>query len=413
MVTEVSRGRTSRHGCSKHLPATISLVCFAVALSRGAFAVEPGNVTIGPVNITPTVEAETRYIDNLYRSRSSEQSTWASEVAPEIQAWVQSGPSLYSLSYELKDYRYFSQHQEDFTDHKVNLDIAHQFTSRHKIDVVGEYLAGHEETGTGLSEGVGEIIGEPVEFDRARAGVEYTYGNQDSAGRLVLAARALDLEYGNFREQTQYFDRAQKDFASTFFVKVAPRTDVLAEVRYIDNEYDRVNPQNPGGSLDSEEYNYFVGVEWQATASTSGNVRLGGYDRSYDSSGRDDDDGFSWEVGVTYWPRTYSRIDLGARRFSEETNGLGDFINTREFTLDWKHDWGGRSSTYVTAAHFREDYSGANRDDDFINLELGYTFAARRWLDLGMGYRLEDRDSNLQRFDYTRNAYFLELELSL
>jgi len=397
----------------KPLAGAIALLAGAWALPQVVLAVEPGNVTVGPVNITPTVEAETRYIDNLYRTRSSELSTWSTQVAPEIQAWVQSGPSLYSLSYELTDYRYFSRHQEDFTDHKVNLDIDHQFTSRHKVAVVGEYLAGHEESGTGLSEGVAGLLDEPVEFDRTRAGIEYTYGNRDSSGRLVLAARALDLEYGNYREQTRYFDRAQRDFASTFFMKVAPRTDLLAEVRYIDNEYDRVNPLSPGGSLDSEEFNYFLGVEWQATASTSGNVRLGGYDRSYDSRGRQDDDGFNWELGLTYWPRTYSRVDMGARRYSAETNGLGDFINTREYTVDWNHDWSGRSSTYVSAASLQEEYSGASRDDDFINLELGYTYAARRWLDLGFGYRLEDRDSNLRRFDYTRNAYFLELELSL
>jgi hypothetical protein len=44
---------------------------------------------------------------------------------------------------------------------------------------------------------------------------------------------------------------------------------------------------------------------------------------------------------------------------------------------------------------------------------LSYKYEARRWLDLGVGYRREDRDSTIAQFDYDLNVYFVEVELSL
>ena len=90
MLTQVAGVRAPRGVRVKPLAGAIALLAGAWALPQVVLAVEPGNVTVGPVNITPTVEAETRYIDNLYRTRSSELSTWSTQVAPEIQAWVQS-----------------------------------------------------------------------------------------------------------------------------------------------------------------------------------------------------------------------------------------------------------------------------------------------------------------------------------
>lgn len=62
----------------------------------------------------------------------------------------------------------------------------------------------HEDRGTGLSEGVAELIDEPVEFGRRTVGADYMLGNRGSRGRLLLEAKYRDREYQNFREDTQF-----------------------------------------------------------------------------------------------------------------------------------------------------------------------------------------------------------------
>ena len=54
-----------------------------------------------------------------------------------------------------------------------------------------------------------------------------------------------------------------------------------------------------------------------------------------------------------------------------------------------------------------------DREDERFYGEAKYTYKAKRWLDLGGGYRYEKRDSNEEPYDYSRNAYFLEAILSL
>lgn len=395
------------------MPA-VALVGVLTLSINPALAIEPANVKAGPVYIAPTLDLAVRYVDNLLRSEKDEKSTWITEIAPKVQAWIQDGNNTYVASYKLVDSRYASSHDDDFIDHLVNLDIHHEFNNRNMVNIFGEYYDGHEERGTGLSEGlIAQLIDEPVEYERVTAGGDYTYGNRNSRGRIQLAARTDRYDYQNFRDFTRYRDYDADTYGATFFWKVGNKTDALFEVRAIDTEYSRTDPEQVAGSWDSEEMNYMVGLAWDATAKTTGSVRVGMYDREYDSRARTDDDGFHWEADLTWKPRTYSNIILETRRRSQETNGLGDYINTQEYALAWEHKWSLRANTHFGILLAEDDYSGAKREDDRYEVEASYRHEVQRWFDLSIGYRFEDRDSNVPTLDYQQNLFFVEAYLSL
>jgi hypothetical protein len=396
----------------KALPTAV-LASIATLAAHTTLALEPANYQVGPVFLTPTMETKLSYVDNLFRSDDDEKDTGMSTLKPRVQAWLQNGLNTYSLTYELANYIYFDSSDDDFTDNTFNLDVHHEFNAKNVANVFGEYYIGHEERGTGLSEGLAQFIDEPVELDRTVFGGNYTYGSKSAKGRIKLGAKATEHDYQNFDNVTQFRSRDHYDYDGTFFWKIGAKTDALVEVRYTDTEYDKTNPAVFGGSYDSEEYNYLVGVAWEATAKTSGSIKVGAYDRTYDSSARSDDDGFSWEVDLTYEPRTYSRFNLESRRYSEETNGLGDAIDANKTTLTWDHDWNSRSSTNMSFMYGKEDYTSSNREDDLYGVKATYNYAFRRWVDFGVGYRYEDRDSDLSFFDYSRNEVFLEAKLSM
>ena len=382
-------------------------------LSLPALALEPANLNWGSVYVTPTLDTRLEYVDNLFRTPDDKKETGLSVIEPKVQAWLQNGLNTYSIDYKLTDWRYFDSSDDDFTDHQVNIDVHHEFNAKNVWNIYGEYWDAHEERGTGLSEGVAENIDEPVEFVRETYGTDYTFGNRESKGRVILDAKYRDVEYQNFRDDTQYRDYDSNRLKGTFFWKVGAKTDVLAEVQYEEVRYDLIDPLRPGGSFDSDEYNYFLGVSWDPTAKTSGTIKLGNFDRSYESDRREDDDGFSWEVDVSYKPRSYSVFKLTSSRFSQETNGIGDSVNTQETRLDWDHNWSARHSTRLSGLFRNEDYSGTDRQDDLYGFEAVYNYAMRRWVDLGAGFRYEDRNSDLDLFDYDRNRVFLEAKFSL
>ncbi len=382
-------------------------------MAAPVFAITPANLQAGPVFITPTLDTEVGYVDNLFRSDEDKKNTGVSVVTPRVQAWLENGLNTYSLTTALIDYRYFDSSPDNITDNTVNLDLHHVFDARNLVNVYGEYWDFHEDRGTGLTEGIAQEVDGPTKLDRTTLGGDYLYGSESSRGRLKLGARTVDHHYRNQEELTRYHSRDSYEYNGTFLWNVAARTDALFEVRHIDTEYDRTDPSDVDGSLDSDEFNYLTGVAWEATAQTTGSVKVGMINRDYNSDARSNDDAFSWEVDLTYLPRTYSRFNLGTRRFFDETNGVGNAVDTQEVSLSWNHDWSTRSKTDVSVVFAAEDYTESDRQDDSYAAQALYTYAFRRWADLGVGYRFEEISSDLDFYDYTRNEVFLQAKLSL
>jgi len=394
----------------KALPAAV--LCALAA--QTTLALEPTNLQAGPLFFTPTLDLETYYTDNLWLTEDREEDTWVGVLTPRLQTWIQDGVNTYSLILELQDSTYESSSDDDFTDYIAKFDMHHEFNAKNVVNAMAEYYDGHEQRGTGLIEG--DIVfatDEPVEYTKTSFGGDYTYGSKEGQGRVMLAAKTADYQYDNFRDFTRYRDYVADTFAGTFFWKLAPRTDALFEATATNNDYDEDDPLDLAGTLTSDEYNYLVGVEWDASAKTSGHVKVGVYDRQYDSNARQDEDGPTWEVGVTWLPRTYSAVDLTTRRFTQETNGLGDAVDTQEFSLGWNHHWNQRTQTTLRGQYYTEDYQGASREDDNYVGEARFDYEYRRWMDLGVGYRYEDRDSKIDSFSYSANIVFFEAKLSL
>jgi hypothetical protein len=383
------------------------LACYLGAIVCGlpmsaAQAIEPAHAEWGWLNLTPTVDAELYYTDNLFRNQSNSKSTWGTIITPRLQAWLQNGLSTYSLTYEAQDFRYRSSSDDNFTDQRVSLDLHQVFNRSNSLKLFAKYFDMHEMRGTGLTEGdAGELIDKPVQFDYDAIGGEYTLGHESSIGMLEVEAKAESLQYTNFRAATQFRDRDADTLRSTFYYRTGPRTQVLTEV------------DGTVTNLDNVESLYLLGLAWEASAKTSGEIKVGTFDRSYKSAGAEDSDGFHWQITANWQPRTYSNLGFSTRRIARETNGIGEYIDTGEVALEWSHAW---SSQYQTKLHLlkaKDDYKGSSRQDNRNHATARVDYKMRRWLEFGSGYRYEKRSSNTDSYSYNRSVFFVDLNLSL
>src|SRR5213075_2347476 len=138
-------------------------------------------------------------------------------------------------------------------------------------------------------------------------------------GRMELWYSDAVKRYTNNRATTFLSDRDTQELGGTFYWRVLPRTHVLFEARRVEYDYKDVTSRQ-----DSTEDKYFVGATWEATAATSGTVKIGSTKKKFDVGQSFTDT--SWEALVTWSPRTYSRFDVYSSRQPTESTGLGAYI---------------------------------------------------------------------------------------
>lgn len=385
---------------------------FASSITAQAFATEPASVPVGNLALTPTVDVTTGYTDNLFDAVSDEKSTWSSTVRPSVNIQGTKGGLTAGVNASLEHGVYYSSRADDYTDKAASAYATLELDSRKKLELLAEYMKLHDarsDSGSGDALSTDQIS-KASRYTVKNMGATFVYGTAQSAGQIIIKGLISDKEYDNFRQFTASKDRQTKSVSSTFFYRVAPKTRMLIEGRYKDIDYDLGTV-----TLDSDITKVLVGVEWDATAKTSGLAKLGYARKDFDSDARDDFSGSSWEVGVTWAPRTYSTFDLSTSREAEESSGAADYIDTTNWTLGWSHEWTDVVSSRVSYTMMNEDYVGdpSGTDDDTDTFMVGLSYDMRRWLTLGVDVAHESFDSNQLDANYDTNKVIFKVQGSL
>ena len=361
-----------------------------------------GGTRVGdtPVFFTPWLGFGVGYDDNLFLTNRNERSSYLYVVSPGFKLDARSPNSVLQLSHQHQIGRYTGSHEDDYVDHvtRAQADIA--FSGRAFGRLGLDFVKGHDPRGSTDR----PFSTRPDEYKVYSPNVTFAFGAPGAQGRAEVYYLYAQKRYENNRATTILSDRDTQEYGAALYVRVAPKTYVLGEVRQTDIDYRVVSP------FSGEERRYYAGVSWEATAATSGTLKIGRLRRSFDF-GSPSVTATSWEGNIAWAPRTYSRFDLFTYRQTNESTGLGKFILTEVVGVNWNHDWNSYLMTGVTARYQKDEYQGFNRTDDTksLGLRVGYKF--RRWLTLGAEYTYATRDSNLS-FDYDKNFYLLTATIS-
>ena len=244
------------------------------------------------------------------------------------------------------------------------------------------------------------LSNEPDTYRDNGANVLFAYGANDAKGRIELAAGTAQKRYRNNRLFTEGADRDTDNLRGTAFFRVMPRTSLLIEVSQFDYDYTLGS-----STLDSKENRYMAGVTWEATAATSGTVKIGNMKKDFSTSGRSNFSGSNWEMAVKWSPMTYSKFDFYTQKTIYEATGIGDFVLSKRSGVAWNHDWTSKFSSTATYNYTQDDFLGAgsSRKDNTNGLGFKVNYKLGRVLTLGVDYSYTDRDSNIPDFRYKRN----------
>ena len=398
-------------------------VAAAIGVSTSAFAIDPQSIRVGDgVVFTPTLQLEHGYDDNMHATKNNTKSSWVTKIDPTFKFSLDRAKSAYELKYRLSSQNYHSSKDSSHIDHHLTADAGFEFNSRNRLVLNAGY---HKLEDTASDNAFAFKDPKNDKWNTKNIGGVYTFGAKTARTQVDFGANYEELRYDN-NQRLASGERVNKDLERdatsgkiTGYYAIAPKTKLLLEGRYTDYDYKSNDPR------DSENKALLAGITWEATAKTTGTVKIGREKKDYKKSFYSDQTTNMWEAGIDWSPVTYSTFSLKTRRgFDEgsdysEFDGVNniDYVNNSTKTVDsslgWKHYWMDR--LYSQAEYRRVDrkYQNVDRDDKIDQYGLGLTYEARRWLDVGVGFKHRENDSDVSNQSYKRNIYALTLNVSL
>lgn len=366
----------------------------------------PGGIPVGPLTVYPGVDLAHGYNDNLFLRPTATSSSSYTIVSPYVRAEAKTGPHKFDFGLRIDSGRFHSSPADSYTDYALVGTGDMVFSGRAGLKLRAEHKRGHDPRGS-TDRGISAA---PDEYDNTGISGVLRYGAQGARGRIEIDGAANSRSYVNNRATTQASDRDTVGGGGTFFWRVMPRTEVLAQIGYSD-----INYKLASSTQDSTEMRYLAGVKWEATAATTGTVKFGHQTKKFDSAARQDFSGSSWDVGVRWSPLTYSVFDFVTSKQTGESTGVGDTVVGTNYGVTWSHAWSSRLRTQALASLRNDAFQGAGitRKDDTGSFGLKVAYDFRRWLKLGAEYTHTERDSNTSNFNYKRNLLLFTVGATL
>jgi polysaccharide biosynthesis protein VpsM len=258
----------------------------------------------------------------------------------------------------------------------------------------------------------------PNRYRQETLGGIFGYGAQGAQGRFELELGSMGKRYYNNADSgVQNNNRDDTTVGGTFYWRIAPKTSLLAQVKRTGIDF-----KNDVTALDSTEMRYLAGVTWEATAATTGIVKIGTLKKDFKDSTRADTSTPSLDAQIQWTPLTYSKWDFILSRAYRETTAvagstsMGDTVATTNSVVRWTHNWTSQFLTTATGTYGTDDYKGASafgRYDKMPSFGVKGTYQMRRWLDFGADYTWSRRDSNITGADYKKNVIMLFVNATL
>jgi polysaccharide biosynthesis protein VpsM len=365
----------------------------------------PANVRLGetPLFVTPYLGLGVGYDDNLFSSSSNEKGSSYYVVSPGVRVDARDANKVFMVSYQGSIGRYGQSKDDDYVDHALRSSFDMAFGRSAFLRLTGDYIRGHDPRGSTDR----AIAGSPDKYRLSTPGVTFAYGTPGADGRIEVYYSDATKRYTNNRSTTAGSDRDTQEVGAAFYWRVMPRTYVMVEGRQTDLSY-----KLPGSPFSGEEQRFYGGLMWEATAATTGTVKVGQLRKRFDS-GFPTYEGTAWEGLISWAPRSYSRFDFYSGRYPSESTGLGRFILSEATGAAWNHSWTSYFNTEASIRFQNDEYQGFSRNDDITSIGFRAGYRVRRWLTLGAEYTYTKRESNSSTFDYDKNLYLLTATITM
>lgn len=380
----------------RHAALLVATLCPGMAWS-----IQPQPINVYGFDFTPTLELSESYDDNFREVEHDVESTMVTRIAPAFELKAEDRNSATRLIWQPTRYIYHSDSDASNTAQRLRADSIMEFNDRNRLKLEAEARKYERTTSTAV-----EGINDKIESQRV-AGL-YTYGAKSADNQIDFGANYARLRYDNSDGINDDKERDTTGVTTTWYHRLGSKTRALLE--YDHYRFDYLQSNSPRSSNSNA---VLGGAEWDLTARTTGKVRIGYEKKDFDESTSKDLDNPTWQVDLAYKPRTYSTFTFLARQALAEGDDGSDAVKATFTQVGWRHGWTERITTVAQAGYGQYDYEGQSRKDKLQDYNLAVIYQMRRWLDIELGYRYRDNDSDAENESFTRNLFQLSFNVSL
>lgn len=322
-------------------------------------------------------------------------------VSPSFLFGAENRNTMLSALYTIYDETYeFDTKNNDHTDHHLDLSAEFILNSRNTVGINGGYHKQQDlRTSTNRSD-PNEKEGD--RYNWKYIGGLYRAGADSSRVQVEVAGELQQRRYNNnltTASDNQSKERDTDILIGTLYFNAAPKTRFLIELQQRDFDY-----ISSTSLLDNSSSIVYVGVTWEATAKTTGTIRVGQEKRDFDHVNSIDFSESAWDIGVTWQPRDYNTFSVITKKTAEEGSVRSSLIDTTKTTLSWNYEWTPKISSNLSYGITQEKYLGSTfsgREDDTSSANIRLLFKASPGAEISAGYTAKSRDSNsdIEKFD--------------
>ena len=366
-----------------------------------AWCLEPQAINVYGFDFIPKFGLSESYDDNFRELEHNVQSTMVTRLAPYFELKAEDRNSATRVIWEPTRYIYHQDDEASNTAQRVRADSIMEFTDRHRLKLEAEARKYERTTSTAV-DGINDKI------ESTRVNGVYTFGAKTAANQIDLGASYAQLRYDNGGGINDDKERNTSGFSSIWYHRLGSNTRGLLEY-----DHTRFDYLQSGSTRSSRSNALLGGAEWDMSARTTGKLKVGYERKNFDESGASDLSNPTWQVDLQWKPRTYSTFTFLARQAMAEGDDGADAVKSTFTQVGGRHGWTERITTVAQAGMGRYDYEGQSRSDDLQDYNLAVIYKMRRWLDIELGYRFRDNDSDAYNESFTRNVFQISFDVSL
>ena len=369
-------------------------------------------IRVGGFFLSPKLQIEQRYSDNIYASSEDEEGDFATAVTPSIIIKKLYRDHEFSLSAETETVRYYNHSAENMFNYKAEL--AGRLTARRVLTLPFKlaYSVDHEQR----SHDRGLQMREPARIRAVRSEI----GAEYDPGRLMLG---LYGGYNQFRHENGEAEsgvnviREDGDYNSLYFRAKAlyrARTNMMPFVSLQINQNGYLHRNYDGAGFNGLRRDNHVlrglgGVEFKYHDILSGSIALGKEWRRYQESSVDDIHALSAEGKIEWAPFRKARLHMEFAHQSEEDNmvddGIIETLTKAGIDYELKHN-------LFLSSNFEWEntrFQSLDRSDNIYTGSIGLNYMLNRKLDAGASYLRRWRDSALPSAEFDENVFMVRL----